>query len=594
MAIFKSPLKRWLCTFLWCAYTAMANASSADQQFEQIWQQEWQWRMAQSPLAATANGEHRYNNQLGDLSSAVQQLRLTYLRSIDQQLQGIDAKALSAEQAINYAIFRAQIRDGIKDIELKSYLLLMNSDSSVFDSITQLPQLHPFETEKDFADYASRLEQIPQYFDQAIALMAEGLKRGITPPKVTLIGREKALEGLINATDLDNYALYKPFNSKQAARFAQSETLKNTARHAATVIKKQVAPAFKRLQAYLKNQYIPKARDTIAAKDLPNGAAFYRQQVRAFATTDASPEQIHQIGLKEVARIENAMQAIMDELKFTGSLPEFVAQLRADPQFYVDTEEELLMHAAWIAKRIDSELPSYFSILPRQPFGIQKVPEAIAPFYTAGRYSGSPEGSHAPGFYMLNTHNLASRPLYALPALTMHEAVPGHHLQIALASEQKAQPPFRRFNYISAYGEGWALYAEELGVEMGIYRTPYERFGQLSYAMWRAARLVVDTGIHDKGWSREKAMAYMRNRTALSEHEIETEIDRYISWPGQALSYMLGCIQIKQLRAEAEKDLGKKFDIRAFHDHLLSLGSVPLDVLDTQMRLWIAGQKLRD
>jgi uncharacterized protein (DUF885 family) len=252
------------------------------------------------------------------------------------------------------------------------------------------------------------------------------------------------------------------------------------------------------------------------------------------------------------------------------------------------------MHAAWIAKRIDSELPSYFSILPRQPFGIQKVPEAIAPFYTAGRYSGSPEGSHAPGFYMLNTHNLASRPLYALPALTMHEAVPGHHLQIALASEQKAQPPFRRFNYISAYGEGWALYAEELGVEMGIYRTPYERFGQLSYAMWRAARLVVDTGIHDKGWSREKAMAYMRNRTALSEHEIETEIDRYISWPGQALSYMLGCIQIKQLRAEAEKDLGKKFDIRAFHDHLLSLGSVPLDVLDTQMRLWIAGQKLRD
>jgi uncharacterized protein (DUF885 family) len=578
------------------AIATTVSAQSADQRFAQIWQQEWQWRMAQSPILATANGEYRYNNELGDVSSASQLVRLKYLRSIDGKLKSIDAKSLSAEQQINFAIYRSQIQDGIQDIELQSYLLLINSDSSAFDSLIQLPQLHPFETRKDYADYLSRLKKIPNYIDQCIALLKTGLKRGITAPRISLVGREKALEGLMDVASMDAYALYKPFISKQAQRFAQTpatdtqDSLALIQKQAADVISKEVAPAFKRLHTFLTNTYIPGARTSIAASAMPNGAAFYRQQVRSFTTTDASPDQIHDIGLKEVARIEKAMQTVMTELKFTGSLPEFVASLRSDPQFYVDSEEELLMHAAWIAKRIDSELPSYFGILPRQPFGIQKVPEAIAPFYTAGRYNGGPEGAHAPGFYMLNTHNLASRPLYSLPALTMHEAVPGHHLQIALANEQQAQPPFRRFNYISAYGEGWALYAEELGVEMGIYRTPYERFGQLSYAMWRAARLVVDTGIHHKGWSREQARRYMRERTALSEHEIETEVDRYISWPGQALSYMLGCIQIKQLRAEAQQALGTKFDIRAFHDHLLSLGSVPLHVLNEQMRRWIALQ----
>jgi uncharacterized protein (DUF885 family) len=564
-------------------------ATPADQAFEEIWQKEWAWRLSESPMLATSVGEHRFDDRLGDVSSARQRVRLRYLQQIERELAPIKVAELSESERINFAIYHAQIANQIKDIELRGYLMVINSDSSFYDGLSQLGQLHPFKTEVDFQNYLARLEAIPSYLDQHIALMEEGLKRGMSAPQITLVGRDAALLQLMDVANVDTHELFQPFTDKRAERLS---TPVRTAmqKRARALIQEQVGPAFAKLHAFIKNRYLTGARTTLAARALPQGEAFYRQQILAFATLNLEPDAIHEIGLKEVARIEKDMQAIMDELKFKGSLREFVESLRADPQFYVKDPEQLLIAAAWIAKRIDGELPSYFGVLPRQPFGIQPVPAAIAPFYTAGRYNGAPEGSHAPGFYWVNTHNLASRPLYSLPALTLHEAVPGHHLQIALAAEQRAQPPFRRFSYISAYGEGWALYAEELGLEMGIYRTPYERFGQLSYRMWRATRLVVDTGIHWKGWSRERALNYMSDRTALSSHEVETEIDRYISWPGQALSYMLGCIQIKNIRQEAEAKLGQQFDIRAFHDKLLSLGSVPLEVLTEQMRGWIIAQ----
>ncbi|NJR44017.1 DUF885 family protein, partial [bacterium] len=373
----------------------------------------------------------------------------------------------------------------------------------------------------------------------------------------------------------------------EAIAVSQQQQLRTRAQ---TIIASELVPVYQTLHRYLSERYIPNARTTIAAYDLPNGAAFYQQQIIDFVTEDLSPEDIHRVGLAQVAALETQMHAILQELQFNGSFAEFLAFLRSDPQFYAKTPEALLAHAAWIAKRVDAELPKYFNVLPRRPFTIAPVPAAIAPFYTAGRYVDAPEGSTQAGTYWVNTALLKSRPLYALPALTLHEAVPGHHLQIALAAEQATQPPFRRFSYISAFGEGWALYAEHLGQEMGIYQTPYERFGQLSYAMWRACRLVVDTGIHAKGWTRDQAIQYMQAKTALSTHEVQTEVDRYISWPGQALSYMLGRIRILALREQAQNTLGARFDLRDFHDQILALGSVPLPVLSAEMEKWIALQ----
>jgi uncharacterized protein (DUF885 family) len=358
------------------------------------------------------------------------------------------------------------------------------------------------------------------------------------------------------------------------------------------VIADAVQPAFAAVRDFLRDDYIPGARTTIAAHDLPDGEAWYRAQIREYTTLDLTPEAIHAIGQDQVRRIRAEMQAIIDGLEFDGDFAAFLAFLRSDPQFYAQSPEQLLSRARDIAKRIDAELPRWFGTLPRRPYGVAPVPAAIAPFYTAGRYAGAPAGSNEPGWYWVNTHNLPARPLYVLPALTLHEAVPGHHLQAALAEEQGEQPAFRRSAYISAFGEGWGLYAEWLGKEMGIYQTPYEDFGRLTYEMWRASRLVVDTGMHAMGWSRARALAFMRDNTALSEHEIGTEIDRYISWPGQALAYKLGEIRLRELRARAQAQLGEDFDVRAFHDHILALGSVPLAVLDEQVLAWIERQRV--
>ncbi|GMU44039.1 MAG: hypothetical protein AMXMBFR25_20250 [Lysobacterales bacterium] len=574
-----------------CLLSCPALADDARSRFREIWQDEWEWRLQELPLYATSVGEHRYDDRLGEVDPRAQQRRLKYWRRVRKALAGVDVAQFDARSAIDFAIYRAQIDSFIANIELGSHEMPMNSDSAFYTDLAFLPRQQPLRTAAEVRRYITRLRAVPAWFRQQIEQLRAGLASGRSLPRVTLEGRDAPIARVAALHDPAESDYYRPLERLSATIApAVAEELRAQARAA---IAQEVIPAHRELLAFLRESYLPGARRSIAASALPNGAAWYRQQIRDYTTLDLDAAEIHRIGLAEVARIEAAMQAVMDELKYRGDLKSFVQELRSDPRFFAHDADELLAQAAWVAKRADGALPRFFGHLPRLPYGVQAVPDAIAPTYTGGRYVPPADGATEPGWYWVNTYDLPSRPLYTLPALTLHEAVPGHHLQHALALEQGEQPPFRRHQYISAYGEGWALYAEELGVEMGIYRTPYERFGQLSYAMWRACRLVIDTGIHAHGWSRQRAIDYLLERSALSRHEATTEVDRYISWPGQALSYMLGAIRIRELRREAETALGEGFDIRAFHDSVLATGSVPLDLLSEHVHGWIEMERKR-
>lgn len=582
---------RRLLLLLFCLLAWPALAQDARSRFREIWQDEWEWRLREMPLLATSVGVHAHDDRLGEVGTAAQQRRLEHWRGVREALARVDVHRLDAQTQVDFAIYRAQIDSLIANIELGSPQMPLNSDSAFYSDLAFLARQHPLRGAVDVRHYIARLRAVPAYFRQHIELMRAGLASGRTLPRVTLAGRDAPIARVAALEDPAASDYYEPLTRLPATIApALAEELRTQARAA---IAEAVIPAHRELLAFWREHYLPGARTTIAASALPDGMRWYRRQIRDYATVDLRPDEIHRIGLAEVARIELAMHAILRELEYQGSLKSFVQALRSDRRFQARSADELLAQAAWVAKRADGALPRFFGRLPRLPYGVQAVPDAIAPTYTGGRYVPPPDGSAEPGWYWVNTHDLASRPLYSLPALTLHEAVPGHHLQHALALEQGEQPPFRRHNYISAYGEGWALYAEELGHEMGIYRTPYERFGQLSYAMWRACRLVIDTGVHAKGWTRQQAIDYLLERSALSRHEVVTEVDRYISWPAQALSYMLGAIHIRQLRREAETALGERFDLRAFHDALLATGSVPLDILGAHMRGWIAMEKAR-
>ena len=567
---------------------AIAKPTEADNLFVALYEREWQWRLREYPQLATAVGVHDYDAELGHVDIKTQNARLQWLKAFRKDLSALDASQLSDGRQVDHAIFVAQIDNAIGSIERSAYLMPMTSDSSFYADLSMLADGHPKQNAADYRNYLKRLAAIPAYFDEHIGLLEAGLKSGMTLPRIVLAGREAPIAVIAKASDVEAVAFYAPFKALPTTISADdADALRAEARK---VISEKVIPAYARLLTFFTEKYQTGARNTIAAYDLPEGKAYYQQQIREYTTLDATPDAIHQIGLDEVARIRAEMEQVLHDAKFDGDFAAFLKFLRSDPQFYAKTPRELLMHASYIAKRIDGKLPEYFSKLPRLPYGIAPVPAAIAPYYTTGRYSPAPEGGKGAGFYWVNTWKLDARPLYALPALTLHEAVPGHHLQSALASEQGEQPPFRRYSYISAFGEGWALYAEHLGVEMGIYENPYEHFGRLTYEMWRAARLVVDTGMHAKGWTRDRALALLRDNTALSEHEITTEVDRYISWPGQALSYKLGELKIRELRARAEQKLGDRFDLRAFHDEVLSLGSVPLPVLEQHLDRYIAAE----
>lgn len=576
-------MRRMLCMLLLLGVGAAfgAQAVSADAAFQTMYEREWQWRLKESPQMATAVGVHDYDDQLGHVDVATQKARLRWLRKFRSELNAVSPDALSAEARVNFAIFVAQIDNAIAALELGAYLMPMTSDSSFYGDLPLLAQMHPFASVKDYRNYIKRLRAVPLYLEENVGLLRQGLRRGMTLPRVVLQGREGSIAAIANAKDIEANPFYAPFKQIPASIAVEvADELRELGRHE---IASSVIPAYARLLKFFTEDYQPHARPSIAAYDLPNGRAYYQQQIREYTTLELTPEAIHQMGLGEVRRIRAEMEAVMHEAKFDGDFAAFLKFLRSDPQFYAKTPRELLMNASYIAKRIDGKLPKYFARLPRLTYGVAAVPDSIAPYYTSGRYNPPPEGGREAGFYWVNTWKLEARPLYALPALTLHEAVPGHHLQAALANEQGEQPPFRRYSYISAFGEGWALYCEHLGMEMGIYETPYEQFGRLTYEMWRAARLVVDTGIHAKGWSRDQALALLRDNTALSEHEITTEVDRYISWPGQALSYKLGELKIRELRARAEQTLGGAFDLRVFHDTVLALGSVPLPVLEQRI-----------
>jgi uncharacterized protein (DUF885 family) len=551
--------------------------SAADQQLKALYEGYSDWVAKEYGYFLDAKGEERQGGTIAHVDPASNLRRAAHEQQLLAQLNAIPATQLSADEKVNAGVLRQILENDVADAKYREWEMPANSDSNFW---TYLDERNPLDSADAYKRYIGRMRDIPRYFDENIANMRAGLARGFTPPQVTLVGREGSIASFIK-TGAEESSFYAPFK-QMPSNISAAEAAKLQAEGKA-VIAEAVIPAYRKLLSFWLSDYVPGARKTVAARDLPDGDAFYRAQIREYTTTDMTPEAIHQLGLKEVARIQANMEATMKESGFKGTFPEFLTFLRTDPQFIARNPDDLLGVSAYAAKRVDGKLSSYFEVLPRRRFTIIPVPDALAPFYTSGR--GGLESCQ------MNTYNLKVRPLYNIPVLTLHECTPGHSFQAALAEEGKSLPRFRRNIYFSGYGEGWGLYSEYLGYEMGIYRTPYERFGAQSYEMWRAARLVIDTGIHRYGWSRQQAIDYLASHTALSEHEVGTEVDRYISWPGQALAYKLGEITIRKMRAEAEKELGTRFDIKKFHSMILGLGSVPLPELENQVRLFIARSK---
>jgi uncharacterized protein (DUF885 family) len=550
---------------------APATTGPADSKLRALYEAEWKWRQEQ--FGSNGRGGGSRGSRLPAVDAKTQATRLAYWDGVLEQLDAIPRDQLSAEEQINADVFRAVVSGYATDIRYKNYEAPFNADTFFWTGLT--PR-EGFATAAQYRDYIARMRDVPRYFDEQIANMRAGLKRGFTVPKVATIGRDKTAEPYGVADDTNSF--WTPFaQMPNAIPAAEQAQLQQEGRAALNDL---VVPAYAKLLRFLRTEYIPNARTETAANKLPGGGAYYQAMIEKFTTLTLTPEQIHAIGLKEVARIRAEMETTKTKAGFTGSMAEFMTFLRTDPQFYAKTPKELLANAAYTAKKADYQLKNVIGFLPRYRHGIVPVAPALAPIYTGGR--GGLEACQ------MNTYNLPVRPLYTLPSLVVHECTPGHSFQAALALEAPARPEFRKQAGFSGYGEGWALYMEWLGTKTGIYETPYEDFGRLTYEMWRAARLVVDTGLHHYGWPRQKALDYFRENVALSEHEITTEVDRYIAWPGQALAYKLGEIQIRRQRAEAEAKLGSKFDQRIFHDVILQIGPVPLPTLERAVDAYIA------
>lgn len=543
-------------------------SGSADAQLRALYTSEWKWRSEQQ--ADDEDGTRPVVDHLPKVDPQTQLMRLRYWEDVLRRLDRIPRRDLSAAEKVNYDVYRAQIQVLIASQRFRDYEMPANSDTTFWTDIGYTAR-RPFRTLRDYEHWLAQMRDIPRYFHEQMDEMRAGIKRGFTPPRVTLEGRDASITA-VSAAAAEASLFYTPFKDMPGIAADRQARLRA---EAVRTIREQVRPAYVELLHFMRSEYVPGTRTSLAAADLPDGAAYYRAKIREFTTLDMEPAAIHDLGVAEVQRLHNAMLAAMQETGFKGDFPAFLKFLRTDPRFYVKTPAELLMQAAWIAKRFDAKAAQYFGYLPRARFAIKPVPEDLAPFYTAGR--------GGLGVYLVNTYDLPSRPLYNLTALTLHESAPGHAFQIPIAMEHKDQPSFRQLTYISAYGEGWALYCEQLGLEMGMYETPYDRFGMLGYQIWRAARLVVDTGIHAQGWSRQQAIDYLSQYTALPEREIGTEVDRYIAWPAQALSYYLGERAILEARTRAERALGERFNVRAFHDAVLELGSVPLPVLQAHI-----------
>jgi len=556
-----------------CALQPAAGlASQADGRLKALYDGYWAWQLEDGHQIESARGEVQPGAALRSVTPQAQAHRLAYYRSMLAKLDAIDMAALSAPEKVNAAVLRADLEERIGDVRQREWEMPFDSDSSFW---SYLDSRRGFETVEEYDRYLARMRDVPRFIDENIANARAGLERGFSVPRVTLEGRDASIVPYTQVTA-------NPFATafdQMPARFPEAQRARLRPQGQAAIAD-AIVPAYTRLLRFCREEYLPGARETLAAEAVPGGKEWYAQNIRQYTTLDLTAEQIHEIGLGEVARIEGEMRQIMAEVGFEGTIAQFNASLKRDPQFIARTPDELMGVSAYVAKRVDGRLEDMFGFLPRKPFTIRPVPAALAPFYTAGR--------GGEGACQMNTHDLPSRPLYNIPALTLHECTPGHSFQFSFQSEQTQAPAFRRNIYFSGMGEGWGLYSEFLGEELGIYRTPYERFGRLSYEMWRAARLVIDTGIHHYGWDRERAVRYLADRTALSDHEVGTEVDRYISWPGQALAYKLGEMTIRRMRTEAEIALGERFDIRKFHDVVLSLGSVPLPQLEARIDAFIA------
>lgn len=569
------------------AQSSAPDAEDADTAFTELADEAWHYHRKQNAVTAANMGYEEYAGQLTDISPAALEERYEGRRNYYEQIQAIEPDELSADNQINRDMILYALRNSLSNYEYQMYLRPLTSESGPHNTLARLPNRIQFNNAEDYSNYLSLLEDIPQWLEQQMAYMEEGLATGMAQPAIVL-GRMPDSIGAYIKLDPRDSVFYEPIEA--AHRHLDEEALADLELEAQTVIATVVNPALSDFQEFMTDVYIPNAPEDIAATNLPQGEDFYDNRVRHYTTIDLSVEEIHQIGVSEVERIRAEMETIIEEVGFDGSFDEFIEFLRTDPQFYVDSGEELLRRASRIAKRADAVLPQLFYHLPRTPYGVEPVPDEIAPNYTQGRYV-RPSRDDQPGYYWVNTYNVESRPLYELEALTLHEGVPGHHLQNAIAMEMDGLPDYRRNTYISAFGEGWGLYSEYLGIETGFYQDPYSDFGRLVYEMWRAVRLVVDTGMHAKGWTRDEAVDFLASNTALSIHNVNTEIDRYISWPGQALSYKLGELTIKRLRREAEETLGRDFDLRAFHDAILANGSIPLATLEEQMAAWVAEQQ---
>ena len=525
---------------------------------------------------------------LGNFSEEHFRSEKEFAENLLVKLSYIDVKKLDENDNISFELLSFVLEDIVAYYDFERFLNPLLSDSGFHSSLVY--NVRPMYNYNQIKNYLNKLNSIPQYVDQYLPLLRKGLKKGVSQPLIIFDGYESTYNDHITKDFELNY-FYSPFKTLPNGL---SQTQKDSVLiEAKKAIENSVVPQFIRIKDFFEKEYYPNTRTTIGVSETPNGAEFYQNRINYYTTSTLySADEIHQIGLKEVARIKEEMIKIIQDLNFKGSFKEFFKFLRTDDQFYAKTPKELLMYARDISKRADEQLPRFFKTLPRKPYGVAPVPDAIAPKYTGGRYVGTSKNSTDPGYYWVNTYDLKSRTLYTIPALTVHEAVPGHHLQSALNNELgDSIPQFRRNLYLSAYGEGWGLYSEFLADEMGIYTTPYEQFGKFTYEMWRACRLVIDTGIHAKGWSREEAVDYMSNNTALSLHEVNTEIDRYISWPGQALSYKIGELKIRELRNKAKLELKEKFDIREFHERILEYGTVTLSTLERRINNYIEETK---
>jgi len=552
--------------------------------FAELVQEAWEAHLRQDPLFATYCGDHRYDDRLPDATPEGSNRWLDYLRDVRRRLASFDASSLAQPDQLNSRILVRLLDNEIGELEFQAYRLPISRAGGFHLELCEtMPQIMPFDSVAGYENYLARLAEFPRYVGEQVEVMRNGLVLGFRPARPTLEGLGDTLRQQV-VIDPDTSLLYAPFTRMPGPLSgAERDRLAAEGRR---LLMGQVIPALQALLRFVEEEYLPGSRSDIGASGLPQGREFYRHRIHYFTSLDLTAEQVHQTGLSEVARIRSEMEELIGSLGFRGDLQAFIGFLRSDPRFYVETPDALLKETALVLKRMDGELPRLFRTLPRTPYGIRAIPEASAPGNTAAYYFPASGDGHTAGFYYVNTYDLKSRPLYEIEALSLHEAVPGHHLQIALQQELDI-PAFRRFLGFTEFVEGWALYSERLGLEVGFYQDPYSNFGRLSYEMWRACRLVVDTGMHALGWSREQAIDYMAANTSSTLLNIANEVDRYIAWPGQALAYKIGELKIRELRARAEDRLGARFDVREFHDLVLGCGAVPLDELERMVSEWI-------